>query len=141
MTLGPSEQAAAGLGISPSIAALLQRFARATCKPDATPPMTSAGVSTAANGNGWNKTPVTVTLFATDNAGGWGVDSISYSLSGAQSGSGTVPNGGTVTISAEGQTTLTYFATDVAGDTASARPPVFSPHFASAAPPLPRRLS
>ena len=121
MTLGPSEQAAADLGISPAIAAQLQRVARATVMPDATPPMTSAGVSTAANGNGWNKTPVTVTLFATDNAGGWGVDSISYSLSGAQSGSGTVPNGGTVTISAEGQTTLTYFATDVAGNAESAR--------------------
>ena len=115
MSLGAGEHAAADLGISPDVAAQLQRVARATVMPDATPPMTTATASPA-DINGWNNESVTVTFAAADDAGGWGVSAVSYSLSGAQSGSGSVPAGGAVTISAEGVTTITYFTTDIAGN-------------------------
>lgn len=84
---------------------------------DTTPPGTLATPSPGPNGNGWNISNVTVTLSATDNAGGSGVKQIQYSLSGAQSG-GSVVSGNTATfaISAEGVTTITYFAQDNAGN-------------------------
>src|SRR5207249_4733764 len=56
-----------------------------------------------------------------DNAGGWGVDAISYSLAGAQAGAGSFQVGGAITIAAEGDTTIRYFATDVAGNVEAAR--------------------
>ena len=82
---------------------------------DETPPATTATASPVANANGWNKGPVTVGLAATDDD--TGVKEISYSLSGAQTG-GAVLSGSqaTVTVSAHGITTLTYFATDVSGN-------------------------
>src|SRR5207247_605883 len=71
----------------------------------------------AANANGWHRNAVTVTLAAADDAGGWGVSSITYALTGAQTADATLPAaGGSVAISAEGITTLTYFATDTAGN-------------------------
>ena len=85
---------------------------------DNTPPTTTASPSPSPNFNGWNNTNVTVTLNATDNPGGSGVKQIQYALSGAQNlGWQTVPgNVASVTISAEGTTTLSYFATDNAGN-------------------------
>ena len=84
---------------------------------DQTAPVTSAAPSLPPNGNGWNNTAVTVTLHASDEAGGSGVQSISYSLSGAQSGSGTIAGDtGVITILNEGATTVTYHASDVAGN-------------------------
>ena len=60
---------------------------------------------------------MTIALSATDNAGGAGVKEVHYSLDGAATGSQVVPGGSaTVTISAEGTTTLTYFAVDNAGN-------------------------
>jgi hypothetical protein len=65
---------------------------------------------------------VTVTLTAQDNPGGSGVQQITYSLSGAQSGGATVPASSTsVVISAHGATTLSYFATDKAGNQEAAK--------------------
>jgi hypothetical protein len=59
---------------------------------------------------------VTVALAATDT-GGPGVSAIQFSLSGAQTGVGTIRGAsGTVAITAEGITTLTYFAQDNAGN-------------------------
>src|SRR5439155_1854665 len=117
MMFGPGELAAADLDIEPDIAVKLQRVARETVFPDTTAPTTTATESEAANANGWNRNAVTVTLAAADDAGGWGVSSITYALTGAQTADATLPaGGGTVTISAEGITTLTYFATDVAGN-------------------------
>src|SRR5207247_4296235 len=52
---------------------------------------------------------------------GWGVSFVSYSLAGAQSGAGSLPPGGEVTITADGVTTITYFATDVAGNSEAPR--------------------
>jgi hypothetical protein len=88
-----------------------------TVKIDLTPPATSASAMPGANVAGWNNTPVTVTLSATDNAGGSGVKEVHYSLGGAATGSQVVSgNSAAVPISAEGTTTLSYFAVDNAGN-------------------------
>lgn len=85
--------------------------------PDTTPPTTIASPSPGPNGNGWNNTNVTVSLSATDNPGGSGVKEIHFSLIGAQLGGGVVTGSvASVTISAEGITSLTYFAIDNAGN-------------------------
>jgi hypothetical protein len=85
---------------------------------DTTPPATTAIPSPGPNGYGWNNTSVTVALSAIDNPGGSGVKQIQFSLSGAENiGSQTVAeNAASATISAPGITTLTYFATDNAGN-------------------------
>jgi len=85
---------------------------------DSIAPTTVASVVPAPNGAGWNRVPVTVNLTATDNPGGTGVKSITVSASGAQPIATMVVTAATATvsISAEGQTTLTFFATDVAGN-------------------------
>jgi hypothetical protein len=111
---------------------------------DAIPPTTVAILSPNPNANGWNNTSVTVTLNSADNEpGGTGVKQIQWSLTGAQIGSNTVLSGTTtVTISAEGTTTLIYFGTDNAGNIETAKsitvkidktPPVIT---ASANPPV-----
>src|SRR5262249_35714772 len=84
---------------------------------DTTPPTTLASAGPGANAKGWNATPVTITLSATDNAGGSGVKEVRYSLTGATKVSRVV-SGSTaaVTVSAEGITTLTYYAVDNAGN-------------------------
>src|SRR5207302_16325 len=70
---------------------------------------------------------VTVNLSAVDNAGGSGVKQVSYSLSGAQtSGNVVAGNSAAVTVSAEGTTTLTYFATDNCGNQETTRPLVIN---------------
>ncbi len=77
---------------------------------DGIPPSTIATPTT-------GPTSVTVTLVAQDNPGGSGVQQIAYSLSGAQSGGAVVPgSSASVLISASGVTTLTYSATDKAGN-------------------------
>jgi CSLREA domain-containing protein len=84
---------------------------------DAIPPLTAAAASPQPNANGWNNTNVTVTLAARDNPGGSGVKQITFAFSGAQTGGATVAgNTAMVTVSAEGVTTLSYFATDNAGN-------------------------
>jgi hypothetical protein len=61
-------------------------------------------------------------LNSTDSAGGSGVQSISYSLSGAQTGSAVVAgNSATVSITAEGATTVNYAAVDAAANTETAK--------------------
>lgn len=89
---------------------------------DTTPPVTTASATPDANTAGWNNAPVTVTLGATDNAGGSGVKEVHYSLSGAATDSRVVPGASaTVTVSAEGATTLSYFAVDNAGNQEAAK--------------------
>jgi hypothetical protein len=84
---------------------------------DSIPPTTTATVFPAPNLNGWNKSSVTVTLTAVDNAGGSGVKQISYTVSGAQPGGSTVAaTTATIVISAEGTTTVSYFSSDNAGN-------------------------
>jgi N-acetylneuraminic acid mutarotase len=84
---------------------------------DSTAPSTTATPSLAPNGNGWNNSDVAITLHATDDPGGSGVQSITYALTGAQSGGGTFAGSSTAfTIVNEGTTTVTYHATDGFGN-------------------------
>jgi Ca2+-binding RTX toxin-like protein len=79
---------------------------------DPTPPQTNATVSPAANANGWNNGDVTVKLAASDD--GSGVKEIVYSTGGPET---TVAGAqATVVVTAEGTTTVTYFARDNAGN-------------------------
>jgi hypothetical protein len=84
---------------------------------DTTAPTTTVTVPPA-NVHGWHNTDVTVTFHATDSgAVVSGVRAIHISLSGAQTGTTVLPGaGGSVTVSAEGTTHVTYFAIDNAGN-------------------------
>jgi hypothetical protein len=92
---------------------------------DSVPPVTTVSISPGPNANGWNNSNVTVTLNSTDNeaTGGTGAQQISYSMAGAQSVGNTVVSGTSTsfTISTEGTTTVTFFATDFAGNVESAK--------------------
>ena len=85
---------------------------------DGIPPVTQATPVPPANGSGWNNTNVVVNLAAVDNPGGSGVKQIEYSLSGAQILALQTVAGGaaSVSITAQGSTTLTYFAVDNNGN-------------------------
>jgi Bacterial Ig-like domain len=87
-----------------------------TLAPDTTKPSTSATRSVEPNTAGWNKENVSVKLNATDDQGGWGVQKITYSASGAQTIAPTDASGNSVDVKLdqEGTTTLTYYATDKA---------------------------
>lgn len=83
---------------------------------DQVAPTTQAEVLPQPNAAGWNQTPVVVRLTAVDT-GNSGLRDITVVGSGAQVVSGTVPGDtAEVNLSAEGITSLTYFATDVAGN-------------------------
>ena len=81
---------------------------------DAIPPTTVAVVSPQPNTAGVNHGPVTVSLTATDDPNGTGVRSINYSLAGAQTVTETSVLGSVIhlSLSAEGSTTISYFAAD-----------------------------
>ncbi|HEY7042367.1 MAG TPA: hypothetical protein VH419_01735 [Nocardioidaceae bacterium] len=81
---------------------------------DQTAPATTLTSNPAPNAAGWNKTDPTLTLTATD-AGGSGVASITYKIG---SGSAVTVNGASASfpVTTTGVTTVTYFATDVAGN-------------------------
>ena len=84
-----------------------------TVPADTTPPTATAFVSSAPDAN-----DVTVTIGAVDNLGGTGVASITYSASGATTRARTTVPGSAagVVISSKAATTITYFATDNAGN-------------------------
>jgi len=83
---------------------------------DTTPPVTTAQLSPMPNVFGWNGGDVNVTLNATDNASG--LLEITYRASGAQIIASTTVSGATTSfmITAEGVTTITFFAEDNAGN-------------------------
>jgi hypothetical protein len=83
---------------------------------DAAPPVSTAVVTPLPNGAGWNNTNVTVQLTATDV--GSGVQRLVYAAIGAQAIAATIVNGSSAAIplTAEGTTTLTFFAVDNAGN-------------------------
>lgn len=88
-----------------------------TVRVDETPPSTSATVSPAPNSSGINDGPVKVTLTSSDGAIGSGTDHIDYALSGATTGSGRISgSSGTVSVSTQGTTTISFGATDLAGN-------------------------
>jgi hypothetical protein len=100
--------------------AQLQEFADfwAAQQQDNIPPTTTVMLSPQPNAAGWNNQNVTVTLNATDNTGGSGVKQITYSAVGAQAFSSTIANGvaESLVINTEGVTTITFSATDNAGN-------------------------
>jgi probable HAF family extracellular repeat protein len=85
---------------------------------DTTKPSTSATPSVQPTAAGWHNRDVTVNLKATDNQGGWGVKKITYSASGDQTIAQTDASADSVDVALdkEGTTTLTYYATDKAGN-------------------------
>jgi hypothetical protein len=91
---------------------------------DTTPPATSASLSPPPNANGWNNSNVTVNLTSTDDEpGGTGVKQVTYSATGAQQ-IGTTNVAGSaasLTLVNEGTTTVTFFATDNAGNQEAAK--------------------
>ena len=84
---------------------------------DTTPPTTTYSVSpTSANGqNNWYTTNVSVSLSATDNPGGSGVDHIWYNLSNGYNVK-VMGNTTSFTLSANGTTTINYWAVDKEGN-------------------------
>src|SRR5207302_1923151 len=81
------------------------------------PPSTETTARPGPRPNGWSNTNTTISMHATDRSGS-GVKQIQFSLSGAQTLSLQTVAGSdaSTTIVAEGTTTLTYFATDNAGN-------------------------
>jgi parallel beta-helix repeat protein len=93
-----------------------------TVKIDKTAPVTTAASTPAAGASGWNTTGVSVSLNASDNPGGSGVQNLSYVLTGAQQGSAvTAGNTASVSVAAEGVTNLGYAAADTAGNLEATR--------------------
>jgi hypothetical protein len=93
-------------------------FGAAAADPDVTAPISAAVASPDANGSGWHRDDVTVTLAATDEEGGSSVKEIIFSASGAMPlAPTTASNGVVLRIAAEGVTSISYFARDVAGNT------------------------
>lgn len=83
-----------------------------TVRIDPTNPAATASLSPAANADGWNNTNVTLTVSATD-VGGSGVKQV------VVDGTTTAGSSGAVTLTAEGTRTISYSATDVAGNSAA----------------------
>jgi FtsP/CotA-like multicopper oxidase with cupredoxin domain len=88
----------------------------ATGTADTVPPTVTAAVSPAPNAAGWNKMDATVTLTATDNPGGAGVASITYS------GTNVLGSTTSFAVATEGTTTISYYATDSATPANSSTP-------------------
>jgi hypothetical protein len=83
---------------------------------DQSPPVTSTQLSQQPNASGWNNADVTLTLTATDgdDGGGTGVKEIHYSVNGTSYVA--AASTASFTVSTEGANTVTYFATDNAGN-------------------------
>ena len=84
---------------------------------DLVAPTTTVAQSPAANAAGWSKQDVTLAFTAADNAGGSGVKNITVTLAGAQAGTQTITgSSGSVGITVEGTTTVSFNAEDNAGN-------------------------
>jgi probable HAF family extracellular repeat protein len=85
---------------------------------DTTAPTTTATPTGTPGNGGWFRSDVTVNLTATDNPGGFGVARITHSATGAQPIPTTNTPGASTSIAltAEGETILTFYATDNAGN-------------------------
>lgn len=94
----------------------VERERAITVRLDGMPPVTTATTSPQAGESGWHTSDATVTLTATD--AGTGVQSITYSARGAHPNAATAVDGtpATLTITGEGITTISYAATDLAGN-------------------------
>jgi hypothetical protein len=89
-----------------------------TYDPDTIAPTTSATETGTKNGAGWHDSDFTVNFSASDNACGSGVKNITLSASGAITLAPTTSSGDTASlfVGTEGVTTISYFATDNAGN-------------------------
>jgi hypothetical protein len=88
---------------------------------DTTAPTTTVLASPAPNAAGWNAQNVSLAFTAADNSGGTGVNRIAVSLAGAQTGSQIIPGAsGSVAITTQGVTTVTYDAVDNANNAEAA---------------------
>ncbi|WP_046256392.1 OmpL47-type beta-barrel domain-containing protein [Streptomyces sp. WM6386] len=94
----------------------------ATPTPDTTPPVTGVTVEGTKNSAGAYVGNAKVTVSATDEHGGSGVDRIEYSIDGGPYIAYTTP----VIVDRAGAHTLAYRATDKAGNTAAARTVTFT---------------
>lgn len=104
-------------GTSPVTAA-----GRFTYDADTSAPTASASVSPSPNAAGWNNSsPATVNITAGDGSCGSGIQKITYSASGAQPIGSTEVSGASaaVPITTDGVTTVTFTATDNAGNTSA----------------------
>jgi microsomal dipeptidase-like Zn-dependent dipeptidase len=83
---------------------------------DNTPPSSSIAFSPAANGQGWHNGDVLVTVTATDESSG--VERIDHSatVAGQTTSGSALGSIASTTIAAEGDTAISYFATDIAGN-------------------------
>jgi hypothetical protein len=90
---------------------------------DTIPPVTVATVSPVANAAGWHNTDAAVDLSASDEAGGSGVQSITYLIAGAQATPTTVVSGSaaSISITTEGISEITFWATDNEGNDEAAQ--------------------
>lgn len=91
---------------------------------DTSAPTASASVTPSPNGAGWNNSsPATVNISAGDGSCGSGVQKITYSASGAQPIASTDVSGASaaVPVTTDGVTTVTFTATDNAGNTSAPR--------------------
>jgi hypothetical protein len=89
---------------------------------DTTPPVSTLTPTPAANANGWNRSAVTIDLTAVDEPDGSGVRDVRYPLTGAQTGGATVAGSrATFSITTEGVTTVSYYATDNFANVETAR--------------------
>jgi Concanavalin A-like lectin/glucanases superfamily len=88
------------------------------CTIDTIAPTTIISAFPAPNANGWNNTSVIVQLNASDNSGGAGLQQITYSATGAQPIASTTVNAPStsINITAEGTTTISYYAIDRSGN-------------------------
>jgi Chitobiase/beta-hexosaminidase C-terminal domain/Bacterial Ig domain len=82
--------------------------------PDKTPPTTTIAVNGQAPSSGWYSAPVTVSLTATDNPGGSGVDKIYYTTDGSTPTTASTVYTAPFTVSAT--STVKFFAVDKAGN-------------------------
>jgi subtilisin family serine protease len=97
---------------------------RAVLAGDVSSPTATASARPSPNASGWNNADVTVTITATDNPGGFGVASITYSAAGATTVASTQVSGNSAllpVVTAEGVTTISYFATDLSGNSSVAQ--------------------
>jgi chitobiase/beta-hexosaminidase-like protein len=82
--------------------------------PDGTAPATTVTVNGQAPSAGWYSAPVTVSLAATDNADGSGVDKIYYTTDGSTPTTASTAYTAPITVNAT--STVRFFATDKAGN-------------------------
>ncbi|MDQ3857750.1 MAG: PKD domain-containing protein, partial [Actinomycetota bacterium] len=117
--------------VSDGTASGAQSFSVSVAPADSTAPTTSASATKATTPSSsytfgdWSSKDVTVTLSASDNAGGSGVKEITYSASGAQAIASTTVAAASLpasfSVTANGTTTITFFAKDNAGNTEAAQ--------------------